>query len=126
MFVTCGIYVLSPHSALLQIPVNVRQARRLAPGALQSAVGGWSRGGASTGHPPPQATHTEHPKKTQSNTRQPSVKISQFLSFIAVEDFHGMDSWIAIHPCIDRDSSRELCLERLPCAYVNFFHVATA
>jgi hypothetical protein len=110
MFVTCGIYVLSPHSAQLQIPVNVRQARRLAPGALQSAVGGWSRGGASTGHPPPQATHTEHPKKTQSNTRQPiSVKISQFLSFIAVSDFHGFGfeifAGVRSSFCLDSDSS---------------------
>ena len=67
MYVTCGIYALSLHSALLQIPVNVRQARRSAPGALQSAVGGWSRVVRAQGTPPPQATHTEvdrTPQKT--------------------------------------------------------------
>ncbi len=41
MHVTCGIYVLHLHSALLKIPVHVRQARRL---AQQSAVGWWQGG----------------------------------------------------------------------------------
>ena len=74
MFVTCGIYVLSPHSALLQIPVNVRQARRLAPGALQSAVGGWSRVARAQGTHRRRWPHTEvesmteHPKDVEHKT----------------------------------------------------------
>ena len=95
MYVTCGIYALSLHSALLQIPVNVRQARRLAPGALQSAVGGWSRVVRAQGthrHRPHTQKLTEHPKKDSRTQDKDSLqsKHCTLQSFIAFWDFHGI------------------------------------
>ena len=83
MYVTCGIYALSLHSALLQIPVNVRQARRSAPGALQSAVGGWSRVARAQATVPPHGDTHRTPLK-------PDPVFSQNIAFFVVYRIFGV------------------------------------